>query len=163
MASTYTQASVTLHFSVVYPTQWGQSIILSGSGALLGNLQWSRARQMSCHHEKDVLIWEATILLPWKPSYTYKYALVRFFYCRRPACVHSDIAFLTPSTVKYCTAQARQKDEETSPGPNVHGNWLIEKSDAAGERTVWLPEGLQARLSGLLTHRTARIGGTRHF
>ncbi|EFJ42152.1 cytosolic 4-alpha-glucanotransferase [Volvox carteri f. nagariensis] len=107
------QASVTLHFSVSYPTQWGQSILLSGSGALLGSLQWSQARQMSCHHEKDVLVWEATILLPWKPYYTYKYAL------------------------------ARQKDDEVAPGANVHGNWVIEKEDAAGERTVWLPEGLQ--------------------
>ncbi|GLC39071.1 4-alpha-glucanotransferase dpe2 [Pleodorina starrii] len=107
------QASVTLHFSVSYPTQWGQSILLSGSGALLGGLQWAQARQMSCHHEKDVLVWEATILLPWKPSYSYKYAL------------------------------ARQKDDESASGPNVFGNWLIEKEDAAGERTVWLPEGLQ--------------------
>ncbi|GFR48695.1 hypothetical protein Agub_g10651, partial [Astrephomene gubernaculifera] len=106
-------ASVTLHFTVSYPTQWGQSILLCGSGASLGNLQWSKARQMSCHHDKDVLVWEATISLPWKPSYTYKYAL------------------------------ARQKDDDTAPGPSVHGNWLIEKEDAAGERTVWLPEGLQ--------------------
>ncbi|KXZ50081.1 hypothetical protein GPECTOR_18g59 [Gonium pectorale] len=68
---------------------------------------------MSCVHEKDVLVWEATVVVPWKPSYTYKYAL------------------------------ARQKDDDTAGGPNVHGNWLIEKEDAAGERTVWLPEGLQ--------------------
>jgi hypothetical protein len=72
----WTPASVTLHFSVAYPTQWGQSILLAGSGALLGSLKWESAKQLSCHHEKDVLLWEATIALPWKPSYTYKYALV---------------------------------------------------------------------------------------
>lgn len=68
--------SVTLHFSVAYPTQWGQCILLAGSGALLGGLEWSKARQLSCTNDKDLIVWEATIVLPWKPSYTYKYALV---------------------------------------------------------------------------------------
>ncbi len=68
---------VTLHFTVPYSTVWGQNILLTGSGALLGGLQWSRARNMTCHHEKDALVWEATVVLPWKPFYTYKYALVR--------------------------------------------------------------------------------------
>lgn len=68
---------VTLHFTVPYNTVWGQNILLTGSGALLGGLQWSRARNMTCHHEKDALVWEATVVLPWKPFYTYKYALVR--------------------------------------------------------------------------------------
>lgn len=31
---------------------------------------------MRCHHEKDQLIWEALVTLPWQPSYSYKYAVV---------------------------------------------------------------------------------------
>lgn len=41
--------------------------------------------------------------------------------------------------------QARHREDETPPGASVHGPWVIEKEDAAGERTVWLPEDLQVR------------------
>lgn len=105
---------VTLHFSIPYHTQWGQSLILCGSGALLGNMEWSKGKAMACHHDKESLVWEVTAVLPWKPCYTYKYALVR-----------------------------QRDDDSAAPTACAHGPWLVEKEDASGERTVWLPEGLQ--------------------
>jgi hypothetical protein len=39
--------------------------------------------------------------------------------------------------------QARAKADESVAGPSVFGDWVIEKEDALGERTVHLPEGLQ--------------------
>lgn len=32
---------------------------------------------MNCTHEKEGLIWEVELLLPWQKSYNYKYAIVR--------------------------------------------------------------------------------------
>jgi len=32
---------------------------------------------MRCHHEKEGLVWEALVCLPWQRQYTYKYAVVR--------------------------------------------------------------------------------------
>lgn len=31
---------------------------------------------MHCHHERDQLVWELFLSLPWQPEYTYKYAVV---------------------------------------------------------------------------------------
>lgn len=44
----------------------------SCAGALLGNMKYSRGITMKCHHEKDELVWEALVSLPWQPSYQYK-------------------------------------------------------------------------------------------
>lgn len=30
---------------------------------------------MHCHHERDQLIWELFISLPWQPEYQYQYAV----------------------------------------------------------------------------------------
>jgi hypothetical protein len=27
---------------------------------------------LKCHHEKDALVWEALVSLPWQPGYEYK-------------------------------------------------------------------------------------------
>lgn len=32
---------------------------------------------MNCTHEKEGLVWEVELLLPWAKSYSYKYAIVR--------------------------------------------------------------------------------------
>ncbi|KAI8466522.1 MAG: cytosolic 4-alpha-glucanotransferase [Monoraphidium minutum] len=65
-----------LHFRVPYMTKWGQSVSLSGTGALLGNLDFSKGVEMACRHERDDLIWEALVSLPWQPEYKYRYAVV---------------------------------------------------------------------------------------
>ncbi len=51
------------------------------------------------------------------------------------------------ATRSHCRSvmQARHREDETPSGASVHGPWVIEKEDAAGERTVWLPEDLQVR------------------
>lgn len=41
-------------------------------GALLGNMNYSRGITLKCHHEKDELVWDALVSLPWQPSYKYK-------------------------------------------------------------------------------------------
>lgn len=45
-------------------------------GALLGNWKVSKGQKMRCHHEKEVLVWETLITLPWQPEYSYRYVLV---------------------------------------------------------------------------------------
>eukprot|EP00798_Chlamydomonas_sp_ICE-L_P028576 gene28576-31736_t len=68
---------VHLQFRVPFLTNWGQSLVLCGSGALLGNFDPKKGIEMHCHHEKDVLVWECGVLIPWQPSVTYKYCVVR--------------------------------------------------------------------------------------
>ncbi|GBF89315.1 4-alpha-glucanotransferase [Raphidocelis subcapitata] len=65
-----------LHFRVSFLTKWGQSVSLSGSGALLGNFDFSRGVEMSCRHDREDLVWEALVSLPWQPEYKYRYAVV---------------------------------------------------------------------------------------
>jgi hypothetical protein len=42
------------------------------TGALLGNMNYNKGTTLKCHHEKDELVWEALVSLPWQPSYKYK-------------------------------------------------------------------------------------------
>jgi hypothetical protein len=42
------------------------------SGALMGNFDFSKGVEMQCRHEREELIWEALISLPWQPEYKYK-------------------------------------------------------------------------------------------
>ncbi|GAX79494.1 hypothetical protein CEUSTIGMA_g6935.t1 [Chlamydomonas eustigma] len=69
---------INIHFRIPYFTRWGQNLVITGAGALLGDWDPSKGQTMRCHHEgQDVLIWEALISLPWQPSYKYKYAVVQ--------------------------------------------------------------------------------------
>eukprot|EP00775_Hariotina_reticulata_P007782 gene7782-7980_t len=68
---------INVHFRIPYMTQWGQSIVLTGTGALLGNMNYDKGIILKCHHEKDALVWDALVSLPWQPCYKYKYAIVR--------------------------------------------------------------------------------------
>jgi hypothetical protein len=42
------------------------------AGALLGNMNYAKGVTLKCHHEKDALVWEALVSLPWQPCYKYK-------------------------------------------------------------------------------------------
>ena len=69
---------IQVHFRIPYFTAWGQSLVLCGQGPILGGWEESRGHPMRCHHEgTDQLVWEALVNLPWQPSYSYKYAIVR--------------------------------------------------------------------------------------
>ncbi|MEW5319247.1 MAG: hypothetical protein WDW38_010411 [Sanguina aurantia] len=68
---------VHVRFRIPYATRWGQQLLLVGAGALLGNWNPRRGHLMSCTHEKEGLVWEVELLLPWARSYSYKYAIVR--------------------------------------------------------------------------------------
>lgn len=67
---------INIHFRVGFATKWGQNLYLVGSGALLGNWKWQRGHRMRCHHEKDQLVWEVLVALPWQEEYCYKYCLM---------------------------------------------------------------------------------------
>lgn len=57
--------------------------------------------------------------------------------------IDKRVWYACPHTHSRCW-QVRQRDDEAAvPSSSVHGQYLVEKEDAAGERTVWLPEGLQ--------------------
>lgn len=47
-------------------------VLLVAAGALLGNMNYSKGITLKCHHEKDELVWEASVSLPWQPAYKYK-------------------------------------------------------------------------------------------
>lgn len=51
-------------------------MLLTATGALLGNWDPKHGLDMRCHHEKEVLVWEALVTLPWQPQVSYKYVLV---------------------------------------------------------------------------------------
>eukprot|EP00879_Flechtneria_rotunda_P016824 GHRR01017609.1.p1 GENE.GHRR01017609.1~~GHRR01017609.1.p1 ORF type:complete len:841 (+),score=284.87 GHRR01017609.1:629-3151(+) len=59
-------------------TKWGQSIVVTGTGALLGNMNYAKGVALKCHHEKDALVWEALVCLPWQHYYKYRYAVVSY-------------------------------------------------------------------------------------
>ncbi len=42
------------------------------TGALLGNFSFAKGVELACRHEKDDLVWEALVSLPWQPEYRYK-------------------------------------------------------------------------------------------
>lgn len=42
------------------------------AGALLGNMCYAKGVTLKCHHEKDALVWEALVSLPWQSCYKYK-------------------------------------------------------------------------------------------
>ncbi|PNH09471.1 hypothetical protein TSOC_003889 [Tetrabaena socialis] len=128
------QSSVTLHFSVAYPTKWGQTILLTGSGALLGGMQWTHARQLSCHLEKDAVVWEATIVLPWKPCYTYKYALVLFSHksmVRSGGLPESELVGPAPGETVVRLQALSCALELLSSLPSASPAALLEEADAA--------------------------------
>jgi hypothetical protein len=37
-------------------------------------MNYERGVHMRCHHNKDVIEWEALVQLPWAPHYTYRWA-----------------------------------------------------------------------------------------
>jgi hypothetical protein len=47
-------------------------VLFCPAGALLGNMNYSKGVTLKCHHEKDALVWEALVSLPWQPCYKYK-------------------------------------------------------------------------------------------
>lgn len=63
------------------------SLYLFHAGALLGNMSYIKGVPLKCHHEKDSLVWEALVSLPWQPSYAYRCVsiLSRVFSPWRPA------------------------------------------------------------------------------
>ena len=71
-----TQSSMVLHFSVKHMTCWGQSVVVCGSGALLGNWDLKRALRLSCRHVGEALVWEGQVTMPSKAACEYKYAVV---------------------------------------------------------------------------------------
>jgi hypothetical protein len=42
------------------------------TGALLGNMSYAKGVTLKCHHEKEELVWEGLVSLPWQPHYKYK-------------------------------------------------------------------------------------------
>lgn len=48
------------------------SVCVAFVGALLGNMNFAKGVTLKCHHEKDALVWEALVSLPWQASYKYK-------------------------------------------------------------------------------------------
>lgn len=35
-------------------------------------MNYSKGVTLKCHHEKDSLVWEGLVSLPWQPCYKYK-------------------------------------------------------------------------------------------
>jgi hypothetical protein len=35
-------------------------------------MKYEKGVTMKCHHEKDILVWEALVSLPWQAQYNYK-------------------------------------------------------------------------------------------
>lgn len=61
-----------LHFKVSYMTKWGQNVVVSGNwqGAS------KRGQPLSCHHEGDLLVWEAKVTVPTVTDHVmYKFAI----------------------------------------------------------------------------------------
>ncbi|KAF5838691.1 hypothetical protein DUNSADRAFT_2387 [Dunaliella salina] len=67
---------INLHLRVPFFTTWGQNLVVCGAGAMMGNWDPKRGHPMHCHHEKDVLVWEALLTLPWQAQFSYKYVVV---------------------------------------------------------------------------------------
>uniref|UniRef100_A0A7S3QVA9 4-alpha-glucanotransferase n=2 Tax=Dunaliella tertiolecta TaxID=3047 RepID=A0A7S3QVA9_DUNTE len=67
---------INLHLRVPFFTSWGQNLVVCGAGAMMGNWDPKRGHPMHCHHEKDVLVWEALLSLPWQAQFSYKYVVV---------------------------------------------------------------------------------------
>ncbi|KAK9847329.1 hypothetical protein WJX84_006047 [Apatococcus fuscideae] len=65
-----------LKFSVAYWTAWGDSLVVCGKGALMGNWDPQKGQPMTCHHEGQELVWEATVEVPALEDFAYKYAVV---------------------------------------------------------------------------------------
>lgn len=66
---------ITVNFKVLYWTEWGQNLVVSGEGALLGNFDVKRGHQMTCSHLGDTLLWECAVTIPLMSSITYKYVV----------------------------------------------------------------------------------------
>jgi hypothetical protein len=47
---------IVVSFSIVYPTKWGQRIVIIGDGSWLGAWSVGRGLRLTCHHDKDKLV-----------------------------------------------------------------------------------------------------------
>ena len=65
-----------LRFSVAYWTAWGDSLVVCGKGALMGNWDPQKGQPMTCHHDGQELIWEAIVEAPALEDFSYQYVVV---------------------------------------------------------------------------------------
>lgn len=68
--------SVTVSFRLPYYTQWGQSLLVCGSGPLLGSWSVKKGLLLSPVHEGEELIWYGTIAVPNGFQCEYSYYVV---------------------------------------------------------------------------------------
>lgn len=64
---------VCLHFRLPFWTTWGQSLVVSGDGKVLGDWDPLQGLRMSCHHAGEELIWEAQVSVPHVRQFSYRW------------------------------------------------------------------------------------------
>lgn len=69
-------STVTLLFKLPYYTQWGQSLLISGSEAVLGSWNVKKGLVLSPFHEGNELLWCGRISVPIAFACEYSYYLV---------------------------------------------------------------------------------------
>lgn len=67
---------ITLRLSVPYPTRWGQTVKVVGSGSSLGGGNAALAPALSCRRHGEQLVWAGAVSVARAAAYTYKYVVV---------------------------------------------------------------------------------------